>query len=124
MIKNTYAITVIKLLIIVILYYLYQKSACYLDLDVICHLSKGGYILIIAYCISTTYLVCFLKDYHYPKRILFTLLLYCISYAILAFPYLIASVFQPLEGNVFIHSIIIIAIVELISTKLETNSKQ
>lgn len=47
------------------------------------------------------------------KRVFVTLLLYCISYAVIAFPFLLASIFQPIRRNVFLHVFIVILIVEI-----------
>jgi hypothetical protein len=47
------------------------------------------------------------------KRVFVTILLYFVSFAIIAFPFLLASFFQPIQRNVFLHIFIVILIVEI-----------
>jgi hypothetical protein len=48
------------------------------------------------------------------KRVLVTFFLYSFSFALIAFPFWIASFFQQLQENVFLHVTTMILIVEFI----------
>ena len=99
--------------------FLYKYSVCLLenkspDAEMICYLNwKDGFILICCYAIvkGVSHI---LRFETISKRILITLLFYCISFGILAWPYLIASFFQPLLVNVFVHALIFIVITEIL----------
>ena len=108
-------LTIIKLVVIAALYYGYaQLSHRFLENISIW---ADGYILIAAYAISNIYLVFLLKDHSIKRRILFTFILYSISYALMALPYFIVSFLQPLERSTLIHSVLLIVFIEIVYQK-------
>jgi len=78
---------------------------------------KDGIFLLSSYCIVKL-LSSILKFDTIFKRLLLTVLLYCFAYGIIAFPFLIASFFQPIEINVFVHVFILIVIIEVVFTRI------
>jgi len=97
----------------------YKYSVCQFDTkspdaELICILNwKDGFILICCYAIVKG-LSHILRFETISKRILITLLLYCICFGIIAWPYLIVSFFQPLLVNVFLHALCLIVITEIL----------
>ena len=90
------------------LFWLYVKCFCffsskYSSADLVCYISwKDGLILIISYSIVKLLSSLFDWDTIF-KRFILTLLLYSLSFAIIAFPFWIASFFQDFVANTFIH---------------------
>lgn len=52
------------------------------------------------------------------RIIVFTLVLYSLFFLLYAFPYYIGSFFQPLETNVFFHSLFLIVLIEVVFPKV------
>jgi hypothetical protein len=77
---------------------------------------KDGLILIC--CYSVIKLVSKILDFKtISRRLLITVGLYCIVYGLLAWPFLIASFFQPFLVNVFVHTLLLIIIIETLYSK-------
>lgn len=84
------------------------------DAGLICALNwQDGFILICSYAIVKiqSHILGFKTI---SKRLLITLGLYCFSYAIIAFPYLLVSFFQPFWRNVLAHGFCFLAIIEVL----------
>jgi len=82
--------------------------------EFICEVNwKDGFIFLCCYSIVKL-LSPFLSFDSIRKRIVITTGLYCITYGIIAFPYLIASFFQPLIINVFLHVFAIVIAIEIL----------
>jgi len=97
----------------------YKYSVCQFDTkspdaNLICNLNwKDGFILICCYAIVKG-LSQILGFETISKRLLITLMLYCISFGIIAWPYLITSFFQPFLVNVFAHALCLIVFIEIL----------
>lgn len=122
--SNQYIIyTIIPIISLAILFFLYLKCMCLLDkkstdTTLICELNwKDGFILVCSY--SVIKIISPALGFHtIIKRLLIILLLYCFSYAIIAFPYWLTSLIQPLQTNVFIHTFLLICLIELIFSQV------
>jgi hypothetical protein len=74
---------------------------------------KDGFILLCSY--SIVKLVSGLLDFdRILKRVLISLGLYCVAYGLIAFPFFLSSFFQPFLVNVFLHSLILIIVIEIV----------
>jgi hypothetical protein len=77
---------------------------------------KDGLILIC--CYSVVKVVSKILDFKtISRRLLITFGLYCVAYGILAWPFLMASFFQPFPVNVFVHALLIIIAIETLYSK-------
>jgi len=85
------------------------------DADFICDLNwKDGFILTCCYSIIKLFISPILEFNSVLSRVIATIVLYIISYAVIAFPFLLASFFQPFLLNVFFHCLIIITAIEIL----------
>lgn len=116
--------TIIPIISLAILFFLYLKFICLLskkliDANLICELNwKDGFILVCSY--SVIKIISPALGFHTViKRLLIILLLYCVSYAIIAFPYWLTSLIQPFQTNVFIHTFLLICLIEFIFSKVQ-----
>jgi hypothetical protein len=115
---------IIPILLLAILFSLYVGSAWLLgkkstNATLIYELNwKDGFILICSYSMVKV-ISPFLGFHNVVKRLFLTLLLYCFSYAIIAFPYWLTSFLQPFQTNVFIHTFFLICFIELPFSKIK-----
>jgi hypothetical protein len=83
--------------------------------DIICYVNwYDGLFLVCSYVLVKLIspiigAISFLRSFGY------TLVLYVVSYGIIAFPFLILSVFKPVSLNVFLHGLLVILIAEWLS---------
>jgi hypothetical protein len=84
------------------------------DAGFICNFKwKDGFILLC--CYSIVKLVSGLLDFdRILKRVLIAFGLYCVAYGLIAFPFFLASFFQPFPINVFLHALILIIVIEFV----------
>ena len=103
------------------LFWIYVKCFCFFsstssNADFVCTMNwKDGLFLVSSYSIIKSVSILFGFDTIF-KRLLFTILLYSFSFAIIAFPFWLASFFQPLLVHTFLHTLLIILTVELTFT--------
>lgn len=102
--------------------FLYRQAICHFandqnDAGLICDLSwKDGLILLCCYAVIRP--LSFILHFNtILQRLIATTVLYIIAYGLLAWPYMIASFFQPLPRNIFIHSIVLLLLVEYVFWK-------
>ncbi len=126
--KNQYIIyTIVPIVSLAILFFLYIKGVWLLgkksiDATLIYELNwKDGFILFCSYSVIKI-LSPALGFHTIIKRLLVSLLLYCFSYAILAFPYWLTSLIQPFQTNVFLHTFLLILVIELVFSKIQRKS--
>jgi hypothetical protein len=133
--KNKYLISngilffrriIIPIFLTLSLFWLYVKCFCFFsstssDADFVCSLNwKDGLFLVTSYSIVKSVSILLGFDTIF-KRLLVTLLLYSFSFALIAFPFWIASFFQPLIVNSFLHVLFIILTIEMIfDTKIKS----
>jgi hypothetical protein len=106
--------TALPIGLVAVIGYAYKSIVCHYATDdssgwsLICVLNwKDGIILLC--CYSVVKIVSPLLGFDtIGKRILYTIGLYCIAYGLLAWPYLIASFFQPFAVNVFVHGLLLL----------------
>ena len=109
----------IPIFLVIASFFIYVKCFCYFsntssDADLVCSLSwKDGLFLISSYSIVKALSPLFSFDSIF-KRLSITLLLYCFSFALIAFPFLLVSFFQPVVRNVFLHTSLIILTIEIL----------
>lgn len=113
----------LPIFILVALSLLYKKIMCHLgstseNARFICELQwKDGAFLLFSY--SIVKLLSSILDFNsIVKRMLVTLGLYCLSYGLMAFPYLLASFFQPFLVNSFIHILLLILGIEILFLRI------
>lgn len=118
--------TILPILLVFLLFWLYVKCFCLLSsqfssIDLVCsHNWKYGLFLIISY--SIVKLSSPLLDFDTVfKRYGLTLVLYSIFFAMIAFPYWVASFLQYFTVNTFIHISLLILAVELTFKKYSRN---
>jgi hypothetical protein len=116
-VKSYLYTTILPIAFLWIIGILYVKTMCHFSnssdsADLICSLNwKDGFILFCCYT-AVKVLGPILKLDAIIKRVITTVLLYCIVLALIAWPYLIASFFQKLPCNVFMHALAAIIAVE------------
>lgn len=108
---------VFPVILIFIIGILYRKFICNYanssdDANFICEFKwKDGFILICSYAIVK--LISPLLGFDTSlKRILITIGLYIFTYSLIAWPFMLASFFQPFLINTFVHTIIVIILIE------------
>ena len=117
----SYAILPIVLLLA--LCTLYKRIMCYFansspDASFVCEFKwKDGFVLLCCYTVVRL-LSPVLEFNSVLKRLIITIALYCLVYALIAFPFLLASFFQPFSVNVFIHVLIMIILIEMIFLRI------
>lgn len=122
-VANHLLVSCIAIALAFVIGYVYWKIACFLSennnaADFICSFKwKDGLILLCSYaCVK---LLSYPLDFDSKrKRVMVTMGLYAFSYAILAFPFFIASIFQPMVTNTLLHSVLIVVFVEWASGRI------
>ena len=110
---------IVPIAFVFFIFWLYVKSFCFFSnklssADLVCSLNwKDGIFLIVSYSIVKTFSPLLDFDTIF-KRFIVTLFLYSFSFAIIAFPFWVASFFQNFSANVFLHISALILIIEFI----------
>lgn len=101
----------------------YKSIVCFYseessDLSLICNLNwKDGFILLVSYFVVKIISSIFGWK-GIGNTILFSIVVYSVFYALYAFPYWFSSFFQSFSTNTFIHTIILILLVEIVFSRI------
>lgn len=102
---------------------LYKLSSCviadkFMTDDLICRMKwKDAFIYVICYSlVKVFYPIYFGFTTSFRKQIVITFGLYCFVYILIAFPYFVASIFQPILRNSLFHMMVLTFIIECFYT--------